>query len=286
MLEEIIPAKYQRYTKVFSEEESHQLPEHKPWDHTIELKEGALEAIYTRVFPMSHPEDKELGCFLDDTLTKGNIIPSKSPMVSPVFFVKKKDRKLRFVQNYRKLNTITIKNRYPLPLASDIINRLTKAKIFTKFDVRWGYNNICIKEVDQWKAAFITNCRSFEPQIMYFGLTNSPATFQMLMNTIFIDLIVGGKVAVYMDDILIYSTDKAMHQETTHEVLQRLEKYDFYLKPEKCEFDCDHIEYIGMIIEPSHVSIDHEKTAAVANWPKPRNLHDIRRFLGFTNFYR
>lgn len=204
---------------MFSEEESHRLPKHKPWDYTIELKEGASKAIHARIFSMSQPKDEELGHFLDDTLAKGYIVPSKSPMVSPVFLIKKKDGKLRFMQDYQKLNAVTIKNRYPLPLASNIINRLTKAKIFTKFDVRWGYNNIRIKEADQWKAAFITNRRSFELRVIYFGLTNSPATFQTLINTIFADLIVGGKVAVYMDDILIYSADKTTHQETMHKVL-------------------------------------------------------------------
>lgn len=177
MLEEIILAEYRHYTKVFSEEESHRLSEHKPWDHTIELKEGTSEAIHAHVFPMLQPEDEELRCFLDNALTRGYIVPSKSLMVSPVIFIKKKDGKLRFVQDYRKLNVVTIKNHYPLPLASNIINRLTKAKIFTKFDVRWGYNNIWIKEADQWKVAFITNRGSFEPCIMSFGLTNSPTTF-------------------------------------------------------------------------------------------------------------
>lgn len=186
---------------------------------------------------MSQLEDKELKRFLDNALTKGYIVLSKSPMVSPIFFVKKKDGKLRFIQDYRKLNAVTIKNHYPLPLTFDIINRLTKAKIFTKFDVRWRYNNIRIKEADQWKATFITYCRSFEPRVMYFSLTNSPVTFQMLINTIFADLIAGGKVAVYIDDILIYSADEATHRETTHEVLRYLEEYDLYLKPEKCKFD-------------------------------------------------
>lgn len=126
---------------------------------------------------MSQSKDKELGQFLDDALSKGYIIPSKSPMVSLVFFVKKKDRTLCFIQDYRKLNAITIKNHYLLPVALDIINCLTKAKVFTKFDIRWSYNNIWIKEADQWKAAFITNRKSFKPCIMYFSLTNSPATF-------------------------------------------------------------------------------------------------------------
>lgn len=163
--------------KVFSKEESHRLSKHKLWDYTIELKEGTLEAIYAYVFPMSQSEDEELRCFLDDSLVKGYIIPSKSPMISPVFFVKKKDRKLRFVQDYQKLNAVMIKNWYLLPLAFNIINRLMKAKIFTKFDVRWRYNNVRIKEADQWKAAFITNQGSFELCIMYFSLTNSLATF-------------------------------------------------------------------------------------------------------------
>lgn len=198
---------------------------------------------------MSQPEDEKLGHFLDDTLAKGYIVLSKSPMVSLVFFIKKKDGKLRFMQNYRKLNAITIKNHYLLLLTSDIINRLTKAKIFTKFDVRWRYNNIRIKEADQWKAAFITNYGSFEHCIIYFGLTNSPATFQTLMNMIFADLIAEGKVAVYMDNILIYSADEVMHREMIHEVLRRLEEYDLYLKPEKCEFDCDRIKYLGIIIK-------------------------------------
>lgn len=149
MLEKMIPAEYQHYTKMFSEEESRWLPKHKPWDHTIKLKEGAPESIYAHIFPISQLEDKKLECFLDDALMKGYIIPSKLLIVSPVFFVKKKDGKLCFMQNYRKLNAVTIKNRYPLLLASDMINCLTKAKVFTKFDIRWGYNNIRIKEHNQ-----------------------------------------------------------------------------------------------------------------------------------------
>ena len=137
----------------------------------------------------------------------GCICPLKLPMASPVFFVKKKDGKLQFVQDYRKLNMITVKNTYLLPLILDIINQISdsKAKYVTKLDVRWGYNNVQIKEGDKWKAAFQTNRGLFEPLVMFVGLTNSPATFQMMMNDIFKDLIDGGHVAIYMDDILIYT---------------------------------------------------------------------------------
>ena len=132
-------------------------------------------------------EQEELDWFLEEHLRKGYIILSKSSIASPVFFIKKKDGRLRLVQDYRKLNNFTIKNCYPFPLASDIINHLQQARIFTKFNVRWGYNNICIKKGNEWKAAFTTNWGLFKPQMMFFGLTNSPATFQALMNTIFAD---------------------------------------------------------------------------------------------------
>src|SRR6266481_9228326 len=134
-------------------------------------------------------------------------------MVSPVFFVDKKDSKLRFMQDYRKLNAIMVKNTYLLPLVPDIINKIleAKAKYFTKLDIRWGYNNVCIKEGDEWKVAFRMNHGLFEPLVMYFGLTNSPATFQTMMNNIFKELIDEGFMAIYMDDILVY-TQTIEHQ--------------------------------------------------------------------------
>lgn len=120
---------------------------------------------------------------------------------------------------------------------------------------------------------------------MYFSLTNLPAMFQTPMNMIFADLIAEEKVAMYMDDILIYSADEATHWKTMHKVLWRLEEYNLYLKPEKCEFNCERIEYLGMIIEPGCVSMDHSKTAAIANWLEPCNLWDVQGFLSFANFY-
>ena len=126
-------------------------------------------------------------------------------MVSPFFFIKKKDGSLRPVQDYCKLNDMTIKNRYPLPLIQELLDKLKGARHFTKLDVRWGYNNVRIKEGDEWKAAFRTNAGLFEPTVMFFGLTNSPATFQAMMNELFRDLIHAGVVVVYLDDILIFT---------------------------------------------------------------------------------
>ena len=207
-------------------------------------------------------------------------------MASPVFFIKKKDGKLRLVQDYRRLNKITIKNRYPLPLAADIINRLMGAKYFTKFDVRWGYHNIRICKGDEWKGTIVTNRGLYKPKVMYFGMTNSPATFQALMNSIFADLIAAGKMAVYMDDLLIYAADLIQLRKVTREVLARLMQYDLYLKPEKCEFEKQEMEYLGMIIQQGEVRIDPNKVAAVRNWPTPTTLKEVRAFIGFSNFYR
>ena len=155
--EEMVPKHYQEYYKVFSEHKLERLPAHKPWDHAIEFSPGAPESLRTKIYPMSPVEQEELDRFIDENLRKGYIRPSKSPMASPVFFVKKKDGKLRFVQDYRRLNEFTVKNRTPLPLVSDIVNCLRGAKYFTKFNVRWGYNNVWIKEGDKWKAGFATN---------------------------------------------------------------------------------------------------------------------------------
>ena len=235
---------------------------------------------------MSAHEQEELQRFLEENLAKGYIRPSKSPLSSPVFFIKKKDGKLRFVQDYRRLNEITIKNRYPLPIVSDIVSRLKGARYFTKFDVRWGYNNVRIKEGDEWKAAFSTNQGLFEPLVMFFGLTNSPATFQALMNSIFSDLIAKGKVAVYLDDILIFTVTLEEHRQLVNEVLQRLKDHDLYLRPEKCEFEREEIEYLGLVIKEGEVHMDPAKVEAVRTWPTPRNLRDVRGFLGFANFYR
>jgi hypothetical protein len=284
--EEMVPEPYRDFAKVFSEEESHRLPKHQPWDHAIDLEPDAVTHWKIKSYPMSPAEQVELDKWLEENLAKGYLRPSKSPMASPVFFIKKKDGKLRLVQDYRRLNKITIKNRYPLPLAADIVNRLTGAQLFTKFDVRWGYHNIRIKSGDEWKAAIITNRMEVEPTVMGFGMTNSPATFQSLMNSVFADLIATGVVAVYMDDILIYTSTLAKHRKIVREVLQRLQDHDLYLKPEKCEFEKQEIEYLGMIIRPGEVCMDPGKVSAVRDWPMPTTLRDVRAFIGFSNFYR
>jgi hypothetical protein len=284
--EEMVPKEYRDFAKVFSEEESHRLLQHQPWDHTIDLEPDAVTHWKVKSYPMSPAEQVELDKWLEENLAKCYLRLSKSPMASPVFFIKKKDSKLRLVQDYRRLNKITIKNCYPLPLAANIINRLAGAQYFTKFDVHWGYHNICIKEGDEWKATIITNQMEVEPTVMGFRMTNSPATFQALMNSVFTDLIATGVIAVYMDDILIYTPSIVEHRKIVCKVLQRLQDHDLYLKPEKCEFEKQEIEYLGMIIHPGEVSMDPGKVSAVRDWATPTMLKEVRVFIGFSNFYQ
>ena len=165
-----------------------------------------------KVYPLSPTEQRELDAFLKENLETSRIQPSKSPMSSPVFFIKKKDGSLRLVQDYRASNAITLKNKYLLPLISKLINKLQGAKYFTKLDICWGFNNVRMKEGDEWKAAFWTNQGLYEPLVMFFSLTNSPATFQTIMDAIFENLISEGVVVVYLDDILIFTKTLEEHQ--------------------------------------------------------------------------
>jgi len=188
--EELVPEEYHEYLDIFSEEKAHRFPEARPWDHKIEMKEG-FEPKSFKNYNLTQTEQLELDKFLKENLEKGYIRPSQSPMASPFFFVDKKDGKLRPCQDYRYLNDWTIKNSYPLPLISEILDKLKGAKYFTKLDVRWGYNNIRIRKGDEWKAAFKTNKGLFEPTVMFFGMCNSPATFQSMMDNIFMTMIDG-----------------------------------------------------------------------------------------------
>src|SRR5260221_13299420 len=168
-----------------------------------------------RMFPLSPTEQKELDAFLRENLANGQICLLKSPIGAPVFFIKKKEGSLCLVQDYRKLNKITVKNSYLLPLVSDVLTRLRDAEWFTTLDLHWGFNNVRLKEGDEWKAAFSTNCGLFEPLVMFFGLCNLPATFQTMMNDILHPFIDPNEAICYMDDILIYSASLTDHRRIT-----------------------------------------------------------------------
>ena len=219
--------------------------------------------------------------WLDDMLQRGYLRPSKSPITSSMFYVPKKDGEDRPVQDYRILNKYTVKDNSPLPNIKQTVADLVHAFVFTKFDIRWGYNNIRIKKGDEWKAAFKTPYGVFEPTVMFFGLTNSPATFQTMMNHIFRPLInkhapLGTTIHVYMDDIIIgtSSTMKA-HISVVHDILDLLEEHDLYLKPAKCKFHTDSIDYLGVILEKGVTCMDPIKISGIKEWPTPTKVKDV-----------
>ena len=223
---------------------------------------------------------------MEDQLRKGYIGPSKSPQMSPVFFIGKKDGSKRIVMDYHSLNSQTIKNNYPLPLITELIDNMGSKKVFTKMDLRWGFNNVRIKEGDEWKGVFTMHISSFKPTVMFFGMTNSPATFQAMMNEILRDLINEGKVAVFVDDVLVGTETEEGHDEIVEEILRRLEENDLYVKPEKCVWKARKIGFLGVIIGPNGIEMEREKVKGVLSWPQSKNVKDVRKFLGLTNYYR
>ena len=282
--EELVLPCYHSFLDIFSEKAASWFPLRKPWEHTIDLKD-MFKPKKGQLIPLLVEEQKEVSEFIDEQLTKGYICLSKSEQTSPVFFMPKKDGRKQMVQDYQYLNKHTVRNNYPLLLISQLVNKLKGSQYFTKIDLWWGYNNVCIKEGDEWKAAFICHCGSFEPTIMFFRLCNSPATFQTMMNEIFADM--EDVVVVYIDNIMIFTKgDLAQHQAKVKEVLQWLRDNDLFTRPEKCLFDKTEVEYLGMFINCDGIKMDDAKVKAITEWPAPTNVHGVRSFLGLANFYQ
>jgi len=208
------------------------MPIRKVWDYAIDLKE-TFKPQKERIYPLSKKKREEVQNFVEDQLRKKYIRLSKSPQMSPVFFVGKKDRSKRIVMDYHNLNDQTVKNNYPLLLITDLIDNIGSKKVFMKMNLRWGFNNVRIKEGDEWKEAFTTHVGSFKLIVIFFEMTNSPTTFQVMMNEILRDLINEGKVTAFVDDMLVRTEMEKEHDEIVEEVLKRLEENDLYIKPEK-----------------------------------------------------
>ena len=280
----LVPEKFYEWIKVFEKKQSERMPMRKLWDHAIDVKEGFIPRK-GKVYPLSREEREEVREFVKEQLQKGYIWPSKLPQMAPVFFVGKKDGKKRMVQNYRYLNEWTVKNNYPLPLILDVLENIGTKKVFTKMDLRWGYNNVRIKEGDKWKAVFMTPEGSFEPTIMFFGLMNSPATFQAMMNELLRDLTNTEKVAVFIDDVIVGMETEEGHDEWIVEVIKRLEENDLYVKPEKCKWKVREVEFLGVVIGPEGIKMEEEKVKGVLEWPTPKSVKDVQKFLGLANYY-
>lgn len=274
---EVIFREYRSFLDVFSKERAFRLPPHRENDCAIDLLEG-VQLPRRRLYPVSLQEQDSLDAYIREGMEQGIIRPSKSPITAGFFFIKKKDGDLRPVVDYRALNAVTVKRREPLPLIPPSLEQLCSATIFTKLDLRSAYNLVRIREGDKWKTLFITNRGQFEYLVMPYGLANSPSIFQSFMNYVFQDMI-DKFVIVYINDILIYSPSEEVHVQQVRRVLQRL-------RLQKCEFHQLQVKFLRYVIQPREVAMEEQKTAAIRDWPCPRTLRELQRFLGFANFYR
>src|SRR5947209_3949455 len=275
-----LPEHYRQFLKLFAPQMAKELPKHRSYDHAIDLMPGTTPP-WGPVYSMSEVELKALREFLDDMVQTGKIRPSKSPAGAPILFVPKPNgRGLRLCVDYHGLNKITVKNRYPLPLMDELRDRVHESTIFTKIDLKHGYNLVRIKEGDEWQTAFRTRYGHYEFLVMPFGLTNAPATFQAMMNNVlreFLDL----GVIVYMDDILIYSRDEAEHRVLVKKVLQRLMDNNLAAEIDKCFFDVREDEFLGYIMSPDGISIADKTVRTIEEWEAPISVKDIQSLHGF-----
>jgi len=272
-----------KFADVFSKTKAEALPPHHPYDLKINLEEGAQPPVGL-IYSLSASEQEALKEFIEENLNTGFIRPISSPHGAPVLFVKKKDGSLRLCVDFCGLNRIPKKDRYLLPLISDLLDSPRKAQVYSKIDLRHAYHLVHIANGDEWKTVFRTCYGSFEWSVMPFGLTNAPTVFQQFMNDIFSNLL-DVCVVIYLDDILIYSNNMSKHYWHMKEVLKRLRKAGLYAKAEKCEFHSESVEYLGYILSPSGLTMSDNKVKIIQDWPELKKVKDIQSFLGFTNFY-
>ncbi len=279
-----VQALLKQYSDVFPEDLPSELPPHREVEHKIELEAGA-QPPSRPTFRMSPKELDELKQQLADLTKHGFIRPSKSPYGAPVLFVKKKDGSVRMCVDYRALNKLTIKNKYPLPRIDELLDRLHGAKYFSKLDLRSGYHQVRIASGDEHKTAFRTRYGHFEFLVMPFGLTNAPATFMHLMQEIFRPYL-DRFVIVFLDDILIFSRNREEHKAHVQQVLEVLRKHKLYAKSSKCEFFQQKISFLGHVVSGDGIAMEEGKVTAIKEWPVPTNITELRAFLGLAGYYR
>jgi hypothetical protein len=277
-----IPVVY-GYADVFPEELPG-MPPDRDIEFAIELQLGTTP-ISKRPYRMPPAELAELIKQLQELLDKGFIRPSTSPWGCPTLFVKKKDESLRLCIDYRPLNTVTIRNKYPLPCIDVLFDQLVRAKVFSKIDLRSGYHQIKIRASDIPKTVFSTRYGLYEYLVMLFGLTNALAYFMYLMNSVFMPEL-DKFVVVFIDDILVYSKNEEEHDVHLHLVLQHLREHRLYAKLSKCDFWLKEIKFLGHTISQAGIVVDPDKVQEVMNWKPPTTVRQIRSFLGLAGYYR
>ena len=278
-----LPPEYQNFAEVFGQEAQSALPEHGDHDMRIELEPGKILPS-GRLYPLSRDELELLKEYLEEMVRNGKIRPRKGRAGAPIFFAKQPNGKLRIVVDYWGLNAITIKDKYPVPLMTTLVEQVASAKIFTKLDLKSGFNLIRIAEGDEWKTAFTCRYRLFEYMVMPFGLSNAPATFQRYINNVLQEYIDRG-IVVYIDDIIIYTETLEEHIKLVRWVLERLAEKHLCVNLEKSEFHIPEVMFCGYVVGQTEVKMAENKVKEILEWSTPRNKKEVQSFLGFTNFY-
>jgi hypothetical protein len=270
------------YPHLFSK--PHGLPPKRTVDHAIDLIPGA-PPFRLRPYRYTPQQKDEIEKQIQEMLDSGIVQQSSSPFASPVLLVKKKDGEWRLCVDYRKLNSYTVKNRYPMPIFDEIVDELAGASVFSKLDHRSGYHQIRLREGDEPKTAFQTHHGHFEYRVMPFGLTGAPATFQDFMNQLLAPFL-RKWVVVFLDDVLVYSATMEEHVGHLKQVLDLISQQQLYLRESKCVFGQAKLEFLGHIVSAAGITTDPNKIRVIREWPKPACVKDVRSFLGMAGYYR
>jgi hypothetical protein len=283
-----VPAEYHDYLDIFSKSQSDELPPMRTTaNHKIDLVDDAKpeDLGYSPLYKMSLEELTACKKYIEEHLKKGFIESSNAPWAAPILFARKHDGGLRFCVDYRKLNAITKKDRYPLPLIEETLARISKAKFFTKIDIRQAFHRVRITPGDEDLTTFRTRYGAYRYKVLPFGLTNGPSTFQRFINETMMGYL-DDFCSAYIDDILIFSDTLEEHHDHVKKVLQRLRDAGLQADIKKCEFHVRETKYLGFIVGVNGVAVDPEKISVVRDWEEPTTVRGVQSFLGFCNFYR
>src|SRR5437773_2823677 len=279
-----LPREHRHQVETFLPKNADELPPHRPWDHKIEIMPGK-QAPYHKTRPLSPAELQCVKKWIDEMLDKGFIRESSSPAAAPLLLAAKPGGGVRICHDYRGLNAVTVKNRYPLPLIRATLDALCNAKFYTKLDVIAAFNRIRVAEGHEWLTAFITRFGLFEMLVTPFGLCNAPATFQNYINHVLHDALDDYCIA-YLDDVLVFSRTREEHAKYVREIITRLGNAGLQIDINKSEFYTKKTKYLGLIISTDGMSMDPENVQVIQAWKDPTSVKELQQFLGFANFYR
>ncbi len=286
-IKERLPSEYHDYLDVFDRSETEKLPPHREYDHQLEFidEDSKSKLPKSRIYPMSSHKLQEVKKYLDENLKRGFIVPSKAPFASSILFAEKPNGGLRFCVDYRRLNNITKRNRYPIPLINEVLARIQGCKYLTRLDIIAAFNKLRMHPNSEDFTTFVTSLGAYKYRVLPFGLTNGPASYQQYMNDILFQYI-NNFCQVYLDDILIYSKTKKEHVQHVRQILQKLRDAGLQVDILKCEFHVQETKFLGLLVSIDGLRMDPAKVQAVTNWAVPTTLKEAQAFVEFCNFYR